>query len=60
MADDGVGSVVVEKTDRQILKEYFPWWKELMEKKFGAGHRFITEEKCIEDWVIVHWANKIK
>lgn len=39
---------------------YFDYWKEKMENKFGADSELITKENCIEDWVIVNWAQEIK
>ena len=39
---------------------YFDCWKEKMESKFGAGSELITKENCIEDWVVIHWAQEIK
>jgi hypothetical protein len=27
-----------------------------MTQKYGEGHKLITEQNCIEDWVKTHWA----
>ena len=48
--------VVVECTEKEILDEYWDFWHTAMVKKFGKGHELITEQNCIEDWVVVHWA----
>ena len=45
-------------TDPEILREYFPHWKGEMERA-GKAH-LISEELCIEDWVMVHWAEEVK
>mgnify|MGYP003335975048 FL=1 len=48
--------IVVEYTEKEILDEYWDFWHTAMVKKFGKGHELITEENCIKDWVVVHWA----
>lgn len=39
---------------------YFDYWKRKMESQFGADSELITKENCIEDWVVIHWAQQIK
>lgn len=39
---------------------YFDYWKSKMESKFGVDSELITKENCIEDWVVIHWAQEIK
>ena len=39
---------------------YFDYWKSKMQIKFGADSELITKENCIEDWVVIHWAQEIK
>lgn len=48
----------IEKTEEEILKEYYPYWKEKMLKVYKENdvESNYTEEDCIMDWVIVHWA----
>lgn len=46
----------VEITDDQIIREYFPYWKNQMIKKFGFDHELITIKNCIDDWIVVNWA----
>ena len=48
--------IPMEINSEQILKEYYPYWEKRMVNKFGRGHELITEENCIEDWCVVHWA----
>jgi hypothetical protein len=43
-------------TDEEILSEYWDFWKDLMEKKYGVNSPLITEESCIKDWVVTNWA----
>lgn len=44
----------VVRTEQQIVDEYFEQWKQQM---IRAGHKdLISEERCVEDWVVVHWA----
>jgi hypothetical protein len=50
------GDSFIIKNEQQILDEYWDYWKEKMEKKYGKDHRLITKENCIEDWSIIHWA----
>lgn len=46
----------VEETfsEDQIIKSYFDYWSDKM-KEIGKEH-MISKEKCIEDWIVVHWA----
>lgn len=48
----------VEVSREQIIKEFWPFWEKRMIKEFGEGHELITEDNCIDDWVVVHWAWK--
>jgi hypothetical protein len=52
--------VVVECTEKEILDEYWDFWYTAMVKKFGKGHELITEQNCIKDWMVVHWAGENK
>ena len=51
---DGVHVV----TEDEIRTQYFPYWKELM-AKIGKLEE-ATFEKCIEDFIVVHWAYEVK
>lgn len=41
-------------SEDQILKSYFPHWFHKMVE--ANKHDHISNENCIEDWKIVHWA----
>lgn len=52
---DGISPVLQCFTEEQILDEYWEHWS----KKGVERKEFIpllTFEKCIEDWVVIHWA----
>jgi hypothetical protein len=51
-----IGNEVIEKTEQQILDDYWDYWNARMVAKFGEGHEYITEEECIYDWIVVNWA----
>jgi hypothetical protein len=51
---------VREVTDAEILEDRWEWWKEIMEKKYGPGSSLITEENCIQDWVVDNYATEYK
>lgn len=43
-----------EFTRQEILDSYLDHWKARMVKA-GRQH-LITEENCVEDWCLIHWA----
>ena len=51
-------------SDKEILDQYWEWWSGQMKRAYyekrlhGGGLELITPEKCIEDWCIVHWAER--
>ena len=51
-------------SDQDILDYYWDWWSSKMrevilsERNVNVTLEDITEEKCIEDWCIVHWASR--
>lgn len=47
-----VRKVVV--TEREILRDYYPYWQDQMIRQFREDE--IDPEKCIQDWITVHWA----
>jgi hypothetical protein len=51
-----VDSKVIEITEKEILDQYWDSWKSRMIQKFGLCHKDITQENCIDEWVVVHWA----
>jgi hypothetical protein len=42
-------------TEFEILLTFYPWWAAQM-RKAGKPESDITEEFCLGDWIIVHWA----
>lgn len=44
-------------TEREILDTYWDYWKSQMLRKYkDPDHYLITEQNCIDDWVIMNWA----
>ena len=41
-------------SDAEIIANYYPYWKGRM-RKAGKAQQ-ISEENCITDWTVVHWA----
>lgn len=56
----GVGhsDTVIVMTEADIIAEYFPYWRSRM-ADIGQSD-LISEEACIENWVVVHWAAEVK
>lgn len=55
-----LGPITIIWSEQQILESYWNWWKNAMIAKYGEGHELITEENCIEDFVVVHWAVEVE
>lgn len=59
-ADNGavVGNHVITKSEDEIRREYYPYWRDCMINKYGAEAvaRDWSFEDCLEDWVVVNWA----
>jgi hypothetical protein len=51
---------VVTYTESEILDIYWDWWKEEGIKRWGKEHfeANYSEKDCIEDWVVVNWAQE--
>jgi len=43
-------------SEKDILDYYWDWWSGKM-KEVGK-QELISEERCIEDWCVVHWAER--
>lgn len=54
--EDPDGTVTM--TEDEILAVYFDFWSEEM-RKVGKESE-ITPQGCIDDWVVVHWAERVK
>jgi hypothetical protein len=52
-----VGSQSHIMTDQDILDCYWEWWSAGM-NKVGQPHR-ISQEECIQDYVVVYWAVEV-
>ena len=51
---DPLNESIVTVSEQQILDSFYDFWVEKM-KKIGK-ESLISKEKCIEDWVTIHWA----
>jgi hypothetical protein len=49
-------------SEEDIRKEYYPYWYKKMCEKYEQS--YVDEhhcfEDCLEDWVIIHWAQEEK
>lgn len=43
-------------SEEDILRDYYPYWQEEM-REVGKTDQ-ITPEACIEDWIVVNWAER--
>jgi hypothetical protein len=46
-------------TEEEILRDYYPHWKKMIDSKYRKGHDF-TEQDCVDDWMVVNWAVELK
>jgi hypothetical protein len=49
---------VIVKSEDDIRREYYPYWKTQMEKKYGVeevSRRFCFDD-CLDDWMVVNHA----
>lgn len=56
--DEHGNPITNDITDAEILETYGPWWRGAMER--AEKHGFISDENCIDDFVVVHWAWEVK
>lgn len=42
-------------SEQDIIDDYYVWWST---KMILNGNEDISRERCIEDWCIVHWAQR--
>ena len=54
------GDETFVKSETEIIRDYYPYWKEQMIKKYGEEvfNRDYTDEDCIEDWIVINWAEE--
>lgn len=55
-------AIVEVLSDTDILLQFKPHWYSKMCEKFGKDHvdANYSDEDCIMDWVVVHWAVELK
>lgn len=55
---DETGGYVVTLSEEEVLKDYWPYWYKKMCEKFGKEHvdTNYSQQDCVDDWCIVHWA----
>ena len=48
------GTSVVTVSEEDIRKEYYPWWRERMIKKYGEQEfeKIWSFEECLEDLIV--------
>lgn len=46
-------------SEKEILDQYFPHWLSMMAKA-GKNLPPNAEQICIDDWVVVNWAQEVK
>ena len=51
-------NMVVVLSEKEILDQYYSYWMERVARSRypPLGAYDLSFEKCIEEWVIVHWA----
>lgn len=59
IGENGEDELIVH-TEQEILDMYWNYWYNKMVKKYGEGHYLITEQNCIDDWAIIHYATELK
>lgn len=55
--DENNNDIVERLTEDQIIEQYYTYWSTKMIQ--NCPNEPITRERCIEDWVTVHWAIEI-
>jgi len=51
------GDVTEILTEDEIIAQYYTYWSTKMIQ--NCPNEPLTRERCIEDWVIVHWATEV-
>lgn len=55
--DENGNDIVEILTEDEVLSSYWDYWTTRM-REVGREH-LISKERCIEDWVTIHWAMEI-
>lgn len=58
--DQGTPEDLVRLSELEILQDYQAYWEDKMIQKYGKDSNLISEENCIEDWVVVNWAWEVE
>lgn len=55
---DGTSGWIETVSEDEIEKEYYPYWYNMMIKKYGKTivDKTFSFEDCLEDWKITYWA----
>ena len=53
-----IGSEETILTDFDIIDDYFPYWSKRM--KAVGKEDMISIERCIDDYIVVNWAEELK
>jgi len=55
---DGTDNIVCTMSEEEIRKEYYPYWLDRMNKKFGEQfvRKMYCFEDCLDDWIVINWA----
>lgn len=56
--DEKYGNITECYTEDGIIKLYYDEWVQQMVK--SGKYNDLTRQKCIDDWVTIHWATEIK
>jgi hypothetical protein len=43
-------------SEKEILNDYWNYWSNKMAEL--DQHHLITKENCIDDWCVIHWAER--
>jgi hypothetical protein len=57
-AADDPTPIEVFVTEEEILRDFFPFWSAQMIRV--GKQELISPENCIDDWVVVHWAELVQ
>lgn len=52
------GELVKVFSEEEILRTFWPYWKERMIEKYGEEdfNNNWGPDDCIDDWIVIHWA----
>ena len=53
------GPITMIWSEQQILDHYWDHWEKAMIAKYGERALLITEDNCIQDFCVVHWAVEV-